>query len=198
MATNTVKPKPVSGESLMDVLFAPIAVPVVDPQMAKLERMIARLEKATLKFASDNGYITDMIKEPASREQMLADMCKELGGCMEKRFRAYTELLLEIKLPPSTKKVSSSDEVQYVKYGMIVLLDNPNSHNYPLHTPLMPNASGDGGSIRCYYGKGMTGNCPPAEKDSVRPATKEEIREFAKDFIQAQMNTHLMILTKEN
>jgi len=189
MVTKTVKPKP-----LMDVLFKAVAVPE-SLKDERLERMIVKLEEYTLKFATDNGYIKEIIKDHPSREQLLAEMCKELGGCMEKRFRAYTELLLEIKLPPSTKKISSGDEVRYVKYSVVVLLDNPNSHNYPLHQPLMPTSSGEGGCVRCFYGKGSQGNCPPSEKDSVRPATKEEIREFAKEFIQSSPNTYVTFLT---
>jgi hypothetical protein len=177
--------------------------------MTSVEELVfKRLKSRTRDFAEANGFIKKVAPPPPPpvvltpqqmRLQQIADITRKIGGCMEDEVRMLVSLLLEeakgcvVALPEAKvakNGATPTGYMEYIKFAVIVLIDNENSHDYEQDTPLLiTKVYGDtyraqGRQWKKNQGCWVDGNyLPETEKHTIRLATEEEIRELVVKFV---------------
>jgi hypothetical protein len=166
------------------------AVPDEPASDDPVDRMVYALMVQTRAFAQVNKYWAapkEKEEEPkdaaeVKRLQEISDLVKKLGGCNESDFRKLITLVVGKSLP--SPKVQATDilGVQFVPFALAKVKDNPNSHNYPKHTPiLIHRVESEKKRAHGMIDQGLEGNWLPEYPKSYEPCTKEEIETFVKN-----------------
>lgn len=144
----------------------------------------ARWQAAKRGVLAKNASLTTATKKaPLSKAQQCANILVPKRG--EKPFGCRTEYVAKICEIMIGEKVvlASTGDYDFIPGTMVVLLRNPNDHNYTINDPIYVYKQ-DQGIMRTLMGKLDTGNSLPdrydyeGERKPFRLATAEEIETF--------------------
>jgi hypothetical protein len=130
----------------------------------------------------------------AAREDLKDDrskLAKDIGdlfnkgqvnfGCKQKAACDFLSIVIG-------EKIIYKDSCTIIPFISVVPTKNPNSHNYPLNTPLILKSYQQGGHIRI---DGNIGNNLPESRLCYRISTQKEIEEFFNKVSEHQFKSNI-------
>lgn len=155
-------------------------------------------------FAEDNGY-------EFSEHQQESNVSKKFRSIMKKvetmydgndaMYMLFRDIVAEILDEPVNFAAEYQGSVIFTPNSLIVVLNNPNSHSYPIGEPVIVSYAREGKALMP-NNDNRIGNNLPELKSSIRPATLKEINEWveevnlADDRIKAEF--HYLEIVKES
>lgn len=146
-----------------------------------VSEIVDYVHELTQNWAERSGYVVSGKEEkknfsPKARAiaDVIDDVMDQFDSDQKRALAVLFGILLDEEIPI---KDLSVEFVEFERYIMVVPIANPNEHNYPIGTPCWIIRHDE-----ALISSGEEGNHLPFQKAALRPANKEEIEEFFKQF----------------